>query len=351
MIELCINKLKSRTCLTQHVVLLSSMLESLDSKGNFMTGFTGSEYDKTLDKLYTQGNQGLATVVLEELLDESSKPEEDTKNPYNDEKSFMARINLILVLVFKGKQRPDSAKVFGGLMSHLVASPDSGRRLDAFRQHLLSKDFVNTENSSIFFTVMNDLNLSDSISTGLAVYKLYEAVFVSVNIRAGSLDKSSNKKNLVIIVKQEKFVHLKQLWIFCLKSKITVSVKELFHKMLVECYFRGARKYESVEAQKAWTYFSNDVYDEMNAIRMNGDPRAKAVLLGNMANVWIKAIEVSSGALYIGGSKPSSETFNIFVVNEYEQEIAPKPWGHIPAVHSAGQLQLEHVEEHYHRVG
>lgn len=335
MIELCINKLKSRTCLTQHVYLLTSMLESLDSKGNFMTGFTGSEYDKTLEKLYNQGGIGLATIAFEELLDSSTRTDEESKNAYNDEKTFMARINLILVLVFKGKQRPDSTKVFGKLMDHLISSTDNNRRLDIFRQHLLAKDFITPDNSGIFFSVMNDIDAIESVSSGLSVYKLYESIFINVNIKAGSLDKSLNKKNLVIIVKHEKFVHLKQLWIFCLKSRHAVNVKEVFHKMLVECYFRGARKYEAVEAQKAWTFFTNDVSDEMNAIRMNGEPRAKAVLLGNMANIWIKVIEVSSGSLYIGGSKPSIETMSVFVVPKNELETAFEPWGYFAAVQSS----------------
>lgn len=314
MIEMCIEKLRTKSASIQHIKLLNSMLESLEAKATFMSGFTGSDYDKTVDKVYNQGGVGLASLAFEDLTENAQKESAEEKNSLSDEKTFIARIHLILLLVFKGKQKPDSAKVLARLMAFLISSHDAPRRIDLFNNYLTTKEFVTPDNSSTFFSVINDLETPSSLLAGLALFRLYESVFVQVNTKSGALDRSSNKKNLVIISKQEKFLQLKQLWIFCLKSRMTGSVRELYHKLLVECYFRGSRKYEAVEAQKAWTYFTNDVMDEMNAIRMNGDPRGKAILLGNMANIWITAIEISSGALYIGGTSPSPDTLKLYVV-------------------------------------
>jgi hypothetical protein len=312
LIELCVAKLRQGNCYTQHVHLLAGMLESLEAKGSFISG---SEYDKTMDKLYLQGGAGLASVALEELTEYSKRSAQEEEMAYNEEKVFMARIALLLVLIFKGKQKPDSIPAFRKLMQFLILNKENQKKLELFKNYLISKEIITQENSDVFFSVMNEFDTVETASIGLSLYKLYETIFLNVNLKTGALDRSASKKTILIIVKQERFVHLKQLWIFCLKSQLESSVKELFHRLLVECYFRSSRKYEGVEAQKGWTYFNNDVADEMNVIRQTLDPTGRAVLLGNMANIWIKAIEISSGSLYIGGTTPSPENISVFVVN------------------------------------
>lgn len=312
LIELCITKLRQGNCSTQHVHLLAVMLESLEAKGTFISG---SEYDKTLDKLYLIGGLGLATVALEELTDYSKRSTEEEEMAYNEEKVFMARVSLLLLLIFKGKQKPDSISAFRNLMKYLINNRENQKKLELFKNYLVNKEIVTQENSDVFFSVMNEFDTVETATIGYPLFKLYETIFLNVNLKTGALDRSPSKKTILIIVKQERFVHLKQLWIYCLKSQLESSTKEAFHRLLVECYFRSNRKYEGVEAQKAWTYFNNDVTDEMSAIRQTLDPAAKAVLLGNMANIWIKAIELSSGTLYIGGTTPTPETISIFVVN------------------------------------
>lgn len=312
LIELCITKLRQKNCSTQHVYLLAVMLESLEAKGSF---YSGSEYDKILDKIYMQGSQGLATVALEELAESSNRNSSEEEMAYNDDKVFMARINLIVLLIFKGKQKADSTQAFRKLMQFIISNKENQKKLELFKNYLITKEIITQENSDVFFSVMNEFDTVSSLSIGQSLFRLYEAIFININLKTGALDRSTNKKTILLIVKQERFVHLKQLWIYCLRSQLESSVKELFHRLLVECYFRWNRKYEAVEAQKAWTYFSNDISDEMNAVRQCSDLSAKALLLGNMANIWIKAIEISSGALYIGGTTPSPETISIFVVN------------------------------------
>ena len=327
--------------------LLAVMLDSLEAKGTFISG---SEYDKLLDKIYMQGSLGLATIALEELTESSKRTNLEEEMAYNDEKVFMARIHLILILIFKGKQKPDSHAAFRKLMQFLIVNKENQKKLELFKNYLINKEIITPENSDIFFSVINEFDAIDNVSVGLSIFRLYEAVFLNVNLKSGALDRSSNKKTILIIVKQERFVHLKQLWVYCLKSELEGSAKELFHRFLVECYFRSGRKYEALEAQKAWTYFNNDMADEMNVIRQCSDSVGKAVLLGNMANIWIKAIEISSGSLYIGGTSPSPETITIFVVIFVSIEIAQHGCHHLTAVRLAVQLQPQHAQEHHHRV-
>ena len=120
-----------------------------------------------------------------------------------------------------------------------------------------------------------------------------------MNLRNGALEQTNSKKFTIQIAKQDKFLHLKQLWSFCLRRKLSGPIRDQFYRLLVECYFRANRKYESLEAQRAWTYFTNDVADEISLIR-NQKPDLKALFLGNLAGIWLRVIEISSGTLHVG---------------------------------------------------
>ena len=111
MIEQCIMRLREKKCLTQYIILLQRLLDSLDAKAGFIGG---SEYDKVLEKLYYSGPGSavpLATLALEELISRFNSPTEE-ELAFNEDKIYFSRLQLILILVFKGKIKTDASTVF-----------------------------------------------------------------------------------------------------------------------------------------------------------------------------------------------------------------------------------------------
>lgn len=310
MIELCIAKLKEKKCMTQYIILLCSLLDSLEHKATIGI-FSSSEFDKILDKLY---NGNLATIVFEEFVETSKRLSPEDLTTFNEDRVFNSRIQLFILLVFKGKQKPDAVVSFRKFVAHLLSDAENQANLERFISIMTSKDLSIYDNTEVFFNSMNDMDMIENPQINGNIYGLYEDVFIKCNIKSGALEHSTSKKNIIHIVKQEKFAFLKQLWIFCLKRQLKEGVKDSFYRLLVECYFRSNRKYEAVEAQKAWTYFTNDVADELTSIRSIGDPQARSILLGNLAGIWIKTIEISSGSLYIGSASGSAGSINVAVV-------------------------------------
>jgi len=318
MIEMCILKLKEKRCLTQYIILLKSLLDSLESRGNFMMG---NEYDKLMEKIYTFGSQPLATAALNEFIDSTRRTPAEEEAAFNEERVNFSRIQLILLLIFKGKQKSDTLQVFKRLISFLLATADQTKNLYRFNSYLIQSDIIPQENIDIFFSVLNDRDAIEDRFINENIYKLYETLFLRSNFRSGALEYSNpQKRNLINITRQDKFVMLNLLWSFCLRRNLQGSVRDHFYKLLVECYFRTSRKYESTEAQRAWSAFTNDVTDQMNAIRQLSNPVTKASCLSHMAGIWIKVIEISGGPLYINSTVPSPENLLVFVVSSDSSE-------------------------------
>ena len=312
MVEQCILKLREKRCPTQYIVLLKALLESMDAKGNFILG---SEYDKLMEKAYTFGGLPLPTLALNEFIECTRRTQAEEEPAFNEDKVSTSRIQLILLLIFKGRQKSDTLTSFKKLLSFLLATADQAKNLNRLTNYLTNNDVIPSENGDTFFSVLNDQDAIDDQYITENIFRLYETLFLRANMKSGALDYANpQKKTLLRIARQEKLTHLQQLWVFCLKRRLTGIVRDNFHKLLVECYFRTARKYESTEAQKAWTSLNNDVNDQISLIRQTTNATAKAILLSNMAHIWIKVIYISLGTLYIGGSTPSPETLVTNVV-------------------------------------
>lgn len=329
MVEQCIMKLREKRCMTQYIVLLKSLLDSLEAKGSL---FGSSEYEKALERLYA-GN--LASVAFEEYVETSKRPASEEEAAFNEEKVFTSRLQLLILLIFKGKPKADGSATFRRLLAFLHADASQNKNLERFIAMMIQKDIANIDNIEIFFHTMNDLDALDNQYISANLFRLYEDLFLKCNVRNGALEYPTNsKKNLVHIAKQEKFLFLKQLWNFCLKRSLKGANRENFYKLLVECYFRTTRKYEASEAQKAWTYFTNDVAEELNSVKAVADDNARAILLGNLAGIWIKTIEISSGSLYLPNNSPSPDTINVHVVDPRLPKKHPTAGGVISTMYT-----------------
>lgn len=319
-IEMCISKLKERPCLTRYVSLLKNMLSDLESKGLGLVVINmTSEYDKVVDKLYAS-NQNLATLALEEYIEMSQAKAKVEESDFTEDKKHTTRIHLILILIFKGKPKSDSIIVFKRFLRLLTSSPTFQKHLDEkFVKTLMEKDYIGSDNSDIFFSVMNDREFLSDSALSQNIFKLYETLFHRVNLKNGALQLSQTRKNFLAINKQEKFLHLKHLWFLCLTRKLKDPLREHFIVLLSECYFKGARKYEALEAMKAWAFFNEESQNEMNSIRNSPSAEARGTLLGNMASIWLKVIEISAGTMFVNSTIASKETCVVLVVSLVER--------------------------------
>jgi len=318
-------------------VLLKSLLDSLDARGSL---FASSEYEKSLERLYA-GN--LAWVAFEEFVETTRRPAAEEEAAFNEEKVFTSRLQLLVLLIFKGKPKPDGSQTFRKLLAFLHSEPSQNKNLERLISMMRQKDIAQIDNIEIFFHTMNDLDALDNQYVGQQLLGLYEELFLKCNVKSGALEcQQTGKKNLVHIAKQEKFVFLKQLWNFCLKRSLKGFTRESFYKLLVECYFRTTRKYEATEAQKAWTFFTNDVAEELNSIRSIADDNARAILLGNLAGIWIKTIDISAGTNYIPHNSPSPDLVSVHVVATSHQKMlkAGQSVGKIHTLPSNSSLNL-----------
>lgn len=318
-IEMCVSKLKERPCLTRYVSLLKNLLSDLESKGlGLVVMNMTSEYDKVVDRLYAS-NLNLATLALEEYLELNNARVKHEESDFTEDKKHTTRIHLILILIFKGKPKADSITVFKRFLKLLTSSSSLQKHLDEkFTKTLIEKDYVSSDNSDIFFSVMNDKEFLNDAAISQSMFKVYETLFHRVNLKNGALQLSQTRKNFLAINKQDKFLHLKHLWYLCLTRKLKDSLRDHFIALLSECYFKGARKYESSEAVKAWIFFNEDSQTEMNAIRNSPSAEARGMLLGNMATIWLKAIEASAGTMFVNSSAASKETCVVLVVGRVD---------------------------------
>ena len=259
----CIEAVKKKTVHTQHIILLKHIIESLSERPNLILK---SEFDSMADKIYGEVREFTLRMV-EEFM-KRVKDKELTEDHFVEEQIYTSRIQLIMMLIFKGKIRSDSKVSFQLLLKFLTSTEDENQHLQRLLDVIINEPIINKDNSKIFFGIFNseDKTLKPS-QIDMRIYKVFETLFYKINLDVGAL--RNYTKKYYAIAKHDKMVHLKNLWNICLKIMIKKEVKEKFYELLISCYFMCESKFEGEAAYNSWLLFIRDAKDYLEVRKIS----------------------------------------------------------------------------------
>lgn len=252
LIDLCLKDVLSRTIKTQHVILMNHIMDGLSNKRNYVIG---SDFDKLLDRIYSQVKNFTLKMVREFKDRTESQINEDH---FIEDQIYNTRIKMLLKLIFKGRPRNDSKSSFEQLITFLTSDEKQRDHLMRLLDIIQNDPIVTKENSEIFFGIFETENkLFNGEEMSVPIYEAFQKLFIGVNFEVGAIENFESKKYYTI-VKQDKLIHLDTLWNICLNKSLPKTVKDKYFLLLITCYFLGERNFEAPAALVAWNYFISD---------------------------------------------------------------------------------------------
>lgn len=251
LVDLCAKEFEKGNAGTQHFILLNQILSSLNVRSSIIL-ISSSEYDKTIDRIYNLIPNFSVALVQEFIKRSSSSAIEDH---FIYEQIYGTRLELIVQVIFKGKNQPDGEIAFNELLRYLLSSKEHKVLLEKLLAQIENEQLINKENALIFFNLLQkEPPIVEISQTTNSIVRVFKKLFIRLNIESGALKPSYTQRYLAI-GKKEKFVYLDILWSICATKSFSDDVRNAFLELLLSCYFRDTRIFNGEDSRKAWGEF------------------------------------------------------------------------------------------------